>query len=372
MKTTSAPLSMLVFVILGFLLSCNPTDPVNNEDPRDLNLEVQVAEDGSGLVTIQASAINATLYQLFIDSNEDPNAENKTGHFEYTFVRSGIYQITVRAYGLSGRYLNESRQVQVNLDTEISLNDGYLSPLSYEGYDLVWNDEFEGTSVKSENWIFELGTGCPNCGWGNNELQYYRKENATVENGVLKIEAKHEKFGGMDYTSARLITKGLRSFTYGRIDIRALLPKGQGLWPALWMLGDNFQSEGWPACGEIDIMEMVGGMGKDHTTHGTIHWSDNGNHASTGKSYSLSTGILADEYHVFSIIWNESSITWLLNDQDFYTVNLTPVNMSAFHNSFFFIMNVAVGGNWPGSPDSSTVFPQKMNVDYLRVFQKQN
>jgi len=356
---------------MGLFFSCANGDSINNDDPRDLTILIIVGEDGSGLVSIKASAINATLYSLYIDSGEDPVEENISGNFEYTFVRSGIYQIAVRAYGLSGKYMLESKQVIVDLEKDVSVDDGYISNVSHEGYDLVWNDEFEGNTVKQNNWVFEIGTGCPNCGWGNNELEYYRKENASVEDGVLTIEAKEERFQGNDYTSARMITKNLKSFKYGRVDIRALLPWGQGIWPALWMLGDNINSVGWPECGEIDIMEMIGGGGRDKTSHGTIHWGIDGNHASTGNSYSLQTGTFADEYHVFSIIWTESSISWFLNDQEFYTVDITSANMSEFHQEFFFIMNVAVGGNWPGNPDSSTVFPQKMKVDYIRVFQKQ-
>ncbi len=359
-------------MLLGLLFSCGQVDPINNDDPRDLTMEVSVAEDGSGLVSIQASAINATLYSLFIDSDKDPIAENTSGSFEYTFVQTGLYQVEVRAYGTSGKYLRESRQVSISLGIGVSVEDGYISPVSYEGFDLVWNDEFEGETVKPANWIFEAGTGCPNCGWGNNELQYYRRENASVENGVLTIEAKKEKYQGQEYTSARMITKNLISFEYGRIDIRSLLPKGQGIWPALWMLGANIGSVGWPACGEIDIMEMIGGKGRDNTTHGTIHWDADGNHASAGESYTPEASSLSGEYHVFSVLWMESSITWFLNNQEFYTVDITPANMSEFRQEFFFIMNLAVGGNWPGNPDSTTVFPQKMKVDYIRVFQKQN
>ncbi|MFK7906184.1 MAG: Calx-beta domain-containing protein, partial [Chitinophagales bacterium] len=151
---------------------------------------------------------------------------------------------------------------------------GYTTPMSYTGRTLVWNDEFEGSSLSS-NWTHEIGTG--NSGWGNNELQYYRAENTTIQNGLLVIEAKKESFGGRAYTSSRLVTQGKQSFQYGRIDIRAAMPKGQGLWPALWMLGDSFATTGWPSCGEIDIMEMVGGNTvNDATTHGTIHWDDEG------------------------------------------------------------------------------------------------
>ncbi len=370
--TNTSRIIILNFLMMGMLFSCVKGDPVNNTDPRDLDLSVTISEQGSGKISISASAINTILYKLYIDSDDEALSENVSGNFEHEFFKSGIYNISVRAYGSSGRYIVESRQIQVDLENDVSVRDGYVSPLSYDGYDLVWNDEFEGTSIKQENWSFEIGTGCPNCGWGNNELQYYRKENAWVKDGVITIEAKEESFQGSNYTSARLVTKNMRSFRYGRIDIRALLPQGQGLWPALWMLGSNISSVSWPQCGEIDIMEMVGGAGKDNVTHGTIHWDSNGNHASTGRGYALPEGILADEYHVFSIIWTESSITWILDEREFYTVDISPADMDEFRKDFFFIMNVAVGGNWPGSPDYSTVFPQRMKVDYIRVFQKQN
>ncbi|MGB0931173.1 MAG: family 16 glycosylhydrolase, partial [Chitinophagales bacterium] len=243
---------------------------------------------------------------------------------------------------------------------------GYTTPMSYAGKTLVWNDEFEGNSLSSD-WTHEIGTG--NSGWGNNELQYYRAENTRIQDGYMIIEAKKEPFGGRAYTSSRLVTQGKKSFKYGRIDIRAALPKGQGLWPALWMLGDNFNTTGWPSCGEIDIMEMVGGNTvNDATTHGTVHWEENG-HANFGGSKRLSSGILADEFHVFSINWTAQKIQWLLDDVVFHEINITPSDLSEFHESFFFIFNVAVGGNWPGSPDNTTIFPQRMAVDYVRVFQ---
>jgi beta-glucanase (GH16 family) len=134
------------------------------------------------------------------------------------------------------------------------------------------------------------------------------------------------------------------------------------------MLGDNIQTVGWPSCGEIDIMEMVGGSGRENTVHGTVHWENDG-HVYTGDGYTLQSGIFADEYHVFSIIWNETSITWFVNDSQFYQISITESHMTEFHQKFFFIFNVAVGGNWPGSPDETTVFPQQMRVDYIRVFQ---
>ncbi|MTI21328.1 glycoside hydrolase family 16 protein [Fulvivirga sp. RKSG066] len=247
---------------------------------------------------------------------------------------------------------------------------GYSTPLSYPDYTLAWNDEFEGTSLSSD-WTHEIGTGSN--GWGNNELQYYREENTTVTDGYLFIEAKKESFGGRQYTSSRIITENKQEFKYGRIDIRALLPKGQGLWPALWMLGANFRTVGWPKCGEIDIMEMIGGQGRENNVFGTLHWEENGSRACTcgqGSGYTLSSGTFSDEFHVFTIIWDANQIQWFVDDELFKTIDITPADLSEFQEEFFFIFNVAVGGDLPGNPDASTQFPQRMIVDYVRVFQK--
>lgn len=244
-------------------------------------------------------------------------------------------------------------------------DDGYISPDSYAGYSLVWQDEFNGTGIDPNVWIHETG----NNGWGNNELQNYtaRPENSFVSNGKLVIEARKEDFGGSAYTSARMITKGLKEFQYGRIDIRAKLPTGKGIWPALWMLGNDISTVGWPKCGEIDIMELIGSQ--PSTLHGTVHWDDNG-HSQFGSSTVLPEGIFADEFHVFSIIWDNQKIRWLLDDVPYNEVDITPAGLSEFHHEYFFIFNIAVGGNWPGNPDGSTVFPQQMFVDYVRVFQQ--
>jgi beta-glucanase (GH16 family) len=182
------------------------------------------------------------------------------------------------------------------------------------------------------------------------------------------ISAKNEIFQSHDYTSSRIITKDKKFFKYGRVDIRAVLPEGQGIWPALWMLGSNIGTAGWPACGEIDIMEMIGGSGREKTVYGTAHW-DNGGHDSSGKSYSLGTGTYADKFHVFSIVWNETSITWYMDDIQYNTVDTTPATRNEFQNNFFFIFNLAVGGDWPGNPNSATGFPQHLIVDYIRMFQ---
>ena len=246
---------------------------------------------------------------------------------------------------------------------------GYTTPLNYDNYTLVWQDEFNGTSLSSD-WTHETGTGSG--GWGNNELQYYQSENTTVDNGYLRITAKKEQVGGRLYTSSRIVTQNRQEFQYGRIDIRALLPEGQGLWPALWMLGSNFSSVGWPKCGEIDIMEMIGGQGRENDVFGTLHWDNAGQYACTcGQGhYTLDSGTFADQFHVFTLKWNAQNIKWYVDDNLYHTINITPADLEEFRKEFFFIFNVAVGGNLPGSPNSNTVFPQSMVVDYVRVFQE--
>lgn len=255
----------------------------------------------------------------------------------------------------------------LNDDTFLPGNgDGYITPESYPGYSLVWQDEFNGSAIDPANWKHEFGAS----GWGNNEWQNYtdRPENSYISDGNLVIEARKENFDGADYTSARMITAGLQEFKFGRIDIRAKLPEGQGIWPALWMLGSNFWTTGWPACGEIDIMEIIGS--EPSTLHGTIHWDNNGGYATYSGSTSLSQGKFSDKFHVFSLIWDDQQIRWLLDDVEYSSADITPPGLSEFRQPYFFIFNVAVGGNWPGYPDATTVFPQRMFVDYIRVFQE--
>lgn len=245
--------------------------------------------------------------------------------------------------------------------------EGYVSPEAYDGFKMVWSDEFDQESLNTEDWTYEIGNG--SSGWGNNELEYYTNENTSMVDGNLVITAKRESRGGFGYTSSRIITKDKQEFKYGRVDIRAVLPFGQGIWPALWMLGANINEVSWPRCGEIDIMEMIGGSGREKTVHGTVHWQATGGYANYGGSKTLSNGTFSDEFHVFSIIWEENSITWLLDGQQYHVIDTSPDHLSEFRNDFFFIFNVAVGGNWPGSPNAQTVFPQFMIVDYIRIFQ---
>lgn len=250
---------------------------------------------------------------------------------------------------------------------------GATSPEQYAGYNLVWQDEFNGEQLNTTDWSYEIGDGCPgNCGWGNNELEYYREENTSIVNGHLVITAKRQNFGSHEYTSSRLVTKGKQQFKFGRIDIRAALPEGKGIWPALWMLGSNIDAVGWPASGEIDIMELTGDV--PNRVVGTVHYGANfaqhqfnsvSKFADSGDSYQ-------EKFHVFSINWEDNLIEFMVDGEVYHTVTPDDLNGQPypFNKHFFFIFNIAVGGNWPGNPDSSTKFPQYMIVDYIRVFQK--
>lgn len=293
-------------------------------------------------------------YDSFVWKYLDMEIENAMEYTAY-FPLAGDYNIRL-VVKLNNLEFSASKPVNIAAD------DPNYDP------NLVWSEEFNYTGLPDPTkWNFETGGG----GWGNNELQYYTdsENNAYVDNGVLTITAREEQVGGRDYTSTRITTQGKFDVKYGRIEARIKLPYGQGIWPAFWMLGANFSQVGWPMCGEIDIMEMVGGPNRDNTCHSTIHWDNNGQHAEYGQSYTLPTGIFADNFHVFGITWNAQEIRGYVDDVEYFVADITPAGLSEFQNNFFLILNVAVGGNWPGSPDETTEFPQTMQVDWIRVYQ---
>ncbi|MFI6426188.1 family 16 glycosylhydrolase [Promicromonospora sp. NPDC050880] len=234
---------------------------------------------------------------------------------------------------------------------------------------LTWSDEFDGaagSAPNAANWNHETGAG----GWGNNELQNYvnsRQNSALDGNGNLVITARQDGNGG--YTSARLTTKGKVQPQYGRLEARIKIPRGQGIWPAFWMLGAQFPSTPWPNSGEIDIMENIGR--EPHLVHGTLHGPGySGGNPITGQYMHPQGWSFADDFHTFAVDWSPNSITWLVDGVAYQT--FTPANTGSnpwvFNQPFFFILNVAVGGNWPGYPDGTTQFPQQMVVDYVRVY----
>jgi beta-glucanase (GH16 family) len=357
----------LVLLLVSLFSSCS--DKNGDEiiiSPTNLQFVTEVV---GAKVNVTATALNANYYTVdFGISGSMVNV--KDGKASYTYLNSGTYLVTVKAYATAAVAITSTKEITIALtDTPIT-DEGYSTPDHYTGYTLVWKDEFEGTAVDASNWTFETGTATN--GWGNHELQYYRQENTEVKDGYLIITAKKEAFNGMNYTSSRLITKGKQEFQYGRADIRAKLPKGQGIWPALWMLGANVSTVDWPSCGELDIMEMIGGQGRENTVYGTLHWEEAGHKCTCDKpGKTLASGTFADKFYVFSIIWDADNIKWYVDDQLFNTISITPAALNEFHEKFFFIMNLAVGGDWPGSPDANTTFPQQMTVDYIRMFQEE-
>lgn len=245
---------------------------------------------------------------------------------------------------------------------------------STQEWKLVWSDEFDGVDLDSSKWEFEVNAS----GGGNNELQYYVTNNVQVRDGVLTIEARMEHYTGVEgtreFTSSRLRTRRKADWLYGRFDIRARLPQGKGLWPAIWMLPTASRYGGWPRGGEIDIMELLGH--RPDEVHGTLHYVDtNRRHASRGASYTLSGATFADGFHVFRFDWEPKVMRWYVDDNVYQTqtrwTSGTNSFPAPFDQRFHLLLNVAVGGNWPGRPDAATKFPQTMFVDYVRVYQKQ-
>jgi beta-glucanase (GH16 family) len=241
---------------------------------------------------------------------------------------------------------------------------------------LVWSDEFNGTSVDTSNWTFETGIGMN--GWGNQELEYYRSQNATVSGGLLLIQAKKENYRGSNYTSARMKTQGKREFQYGRFEARVRLPYGQGIWPAFWTLGYDIDTVSWPASGEIDILEMVGGGSggdsselRDDSIVSSVHYKQvDGSHMNKGNVDTLSTGIFADGFHTVSMVWDANYIYFFLDGVQYGAQEITSADRyDEFHKKHFILLNLAVGGVWPGYPDQYTVFPQNYYIDYVRVYQ---
>ena len=295
---------------------------------------------------------------------EDPCAPSEPHQRDHGFIMRHLFLFLMLfcvSLSLSGC---DSKGSTNNTDPVIEARDGW---------ELVWNDEFSDTAIDTSKWSHEVNAN----GGGNNELQYYtaRSKNSFIEDGNLVIEAHAESFndveGSRDYTSARLRTKGKGDWKYGRFEIRARLPTGQGIWPAIWMLPTDWEYGGWAASGEIDIMEIIGSQ--PDLLHGTLHFGGVfPNNQSSGESYQLPSGSLNSEFHTYVIEWKEGEIRWYIDD--FQYSRKTDWNSAngaypaPFDKRFHILLNVAVGGDWPGSPDATTVFPQRMEVDYVRVF----
>jgi len=237
-------------------------------------------------------------------------------------------------------------------------------------FELVWEDDFDGPIGQlpdTATWNFDIGTG-----WGNNQLEFDtdRPTNVSLDGqGNLLIIAREESFQGSNYTSARITTANKFTRKFGRIEARIQLPWGQGIWPAFWLLGENFNTVGWPQCGEIDIMEYRGQ--EPSIVHATVHGPGYSAGGGVTRSYTLPNSRFDTGFHIFAIEWNENSIDWYVDDKLYHRVTPDDVNGAwVFNQPFFIILNVAVGGGYVGPPDATTVFPQTMVIDYVRVYNK--
>lgn len=358
---------LLVFLIFSCSSGGSDDDPVI-EPPQDiipsnlvLNIEIVGADasnpngDGSGKIIANASATDAVRYVLKFGNDE---IQSTSGSVSYSFSTEGnnTHVVSVFAYSSTGHSISTFKNVTVYVNDDPQL---------------VWFDEFNTDGAPDNSkWNFEIGNGCPDlCGWGNGESQYYtdREDNVIVENGLLKITAKKESFQGFDYTSTRMTTKDNYEFTYGRIEVRAKLPEGGGTWPAIWLLGANIDTVGWPACGEIDIMEHWGHE-PTKVSSATHTPSCSGGCADTSVGETIVTDY-ATEFHVYGLEWTENKLRFFLDDTFLYEYNPAVKDSSTwpFDNPHFFILNIAMGGNWFSIDQNFS--ESTMEIDYIRVYQ---
>lgn len=314
----------------------------NNTAPSNLTVNAVVATDNSGNVSFTATATNASTYEFGYGNGIFQTVAS--GVVTYKYPASGTYTVTVVARSASGQTISKTITVTVTVTLA-----------------LIWSDEFDTPGAPDPaKWGYDIGAG----GWGNNELQYYtnRLENASVSSGSLKIVLKAESFSGSNYTSARILSRGKFSFKYGKVEVRAKLPAGGGTWPAIWSLGDNFSTVGWPACGEIDIMEHVGNQ--LNKIFGTLHHPGHSGGNADGGFTIISNA--TTEFHKYGMEWSPTSIKFSVDDVVYYSF----VNNSTlpFNQPFFLIMNIAMGGNFGGAVDPAFT-TGTMEVDYIRVYQ---
>jgi beta-glucanase (GH16 family) len=293
---------------------------------------------------------------------------DKKARFELWFLNKGTY------------FLDNVKMVKVGQEELAEEgNKTEADENKVEDWELVWSDEFAGEEINRKKWNFEVGNGHEQGipGWGNAELQYYTDgENTHIEDSKLVITAKEEQVsdshGNYDYTSTRMTTANKFDFEYGKVEVRAKMPEGQGIWPAIWMLGSDIDEVGWPKCGEIDIMEYLGD--ELSKVHGTVHGPVSGG-AGIGSTYKLSDGEKFSEgFHTFKLEWDEDEVEFYVDDTLFHVANKDEVGDKewVYDHPNFLIFNLAVGGHWPGNPDETTEFPQTMEIDYVRVYEDTN
>jgi len=383
---------ILVFSVLMIATaSCSSDEPAGTST---FGLETEIIYEGSATserqVLIKREGSTGSVvkfdYQIsHVSTEEGIDLKAASGSVEFqkgvteveipVLVTGDSYHEIIELFKLVLTNANSTYEYEIIiLDDDIMMaplsdNDGFYTPAEYNSMRKVWSDEFDGQTLDAKYWTNDVGNGCPNlCQWGNQELQLYGVQSDVMEvnNGKLTIRAINDNG---TYRSARIKTKDKVELTYGRIDIRAKLPRGKGIWPALWALGSNIDTNPWPGCGEIDLMELIGSQ--PSTVHGTVHYQDFASKAyrTSGGSTQLNGEEFSQKFHVFTTIWDRNRIEWYLDNKLYNTFSYPNETGNTFRLPYYFLMNVAVGGRWPGSPDNTTVFPQEMIVDYIRVFQ---
>jgi beta-glucanase (GH16 family) len=246
---------------------------------------------------------------------------------------------------------------------------GHVSPDHYPGWTLAWRDEFGGGSLDAAYWSQQ--SGLPEDARFRRQLQKFQAPNVSVEGGFLVLTASASSQADGSFTAARVSTQGKRTFRHGRIDIRALVPDGAGLWSAFRLQGSGSADQGWQRAGELTISEVAGGTGRNDTVQCGIHWKQGGAYRFENASMTLPSGNFSQQFHVFSIIWSDTGVRWLVDGFEFSRLDLSDEGFSAFHEDFDLLVELAVGGDWPGPPGDASGFPQRMAVDYIRYFQPQ-
>lgn len=339
-----------LFVAVSFVIlyaGCNDPDEPTDTPPANLALQSVISNDGSGMVAFTATADNAYSFDFNFGNGDSKNKTNGLVNYQYTTSGTNTYSVTVTAVSLTGLTTAQTFEITVTVTGAGGL---------------MWSDEFNTDGAPDPaKWGYDIGNGSG--GWGNGELQYYtnRAENVIVQGGVLKINAIKELYSGYDYTSARILTKDKFVFKYGKVEISAKLPAGVGTWPALWMLGSDFETAIWPACGEIDIMEHKGS--ELNKIYGTFHYPGHSGGNASGYTRTISNATTA--FHKYQLEWTSSIIKISVDDILIHSI----VNSASipFNHNFFFIFNVAMGGSFGGAVDPAFT-NATMEVDYVRVY----
>ncbi len=339
-----------VFILLLAILTINGCKKESaNLTPSNIKVSTEISTDGSGNVSFTATADNAVTYDF--DFGDGIVNQGTTGATTFKFAVGGTYtyDVTVTAYGSTRLSVKKTIQVTVTVTGEQGL---------------FWSDEFNTDGAPDPlKWGYDIGTGSG--GWGNSELEYYTNQasNAFIKDGILKIAAVKESISGSQYTSARLLTMNKFSFKYGKVVFRAKLPSKVGTWPALWLLGSNISDAGWPACGEMDVMEHRGS--ELNKIFGTLHYPGRSGGSANGNTVMIQNA--STEFHTYRIDWSSALINIYVDDQLFHTVsNSSDI---PFNHDFFIIMNFAMGGTFGGTIDPAFT-SDTLQVDYVKVYKQ--